>query len=164
MACAPHVAGGDMQKNKEHRAQWGRLVELVEGARAAVIADLRANLDQVQYQLEHRPIREVDRYVDPEHLLAAEAHAAEQEREAERAFRSRQLAWHMLLRVKLEHRNRGEGRCHCGKRLDVCPTAKIVGGYEALTAWEQREIDRAMRGENNWLPDGHPALLDRRGT
>lgn len=108
-----------------------------------------------EWQLEVRPVREVERYVDADQMAAARA-------EADRAFRSREHAWRALLEVRLLHRERDAGRCLCGRALGDCSTANIVNAHPGLSRWEEDQIVRLKRGESHLLPDGHPALLDRR--
>jgi hypothetical protein len=49
----------------------------------------------------------VDRYVDFDALHAARS-------EAERAFRSREMAWRALVEVRLLHQEEGDRQCRCG--------------------------------------------------
>jgi len=54
--------------------------------------------------------------------------------------------------------------CRCGTRAERCPIAATADRYPALKAWEDEQVDRLRRGESHALPDGHPAVLDRRGA
>lgn len=118
---------------------------------------MRERIDALEQELRDRPERVVDRYVDLDKLQLVQA-------EAERAFRSREHAWQALTEVRLLHREDDDGHCRCGTRADRCPIAAIADRYPALKAWEDEQVDRLRRGESHALPDGHPAVLDRRGA
>lgn len=97
----------------------------------------------------------MDRYIDLDALQSARS-------EADRAFRSREMAWQALVEVRLLHREEDE-RCRCGLRVDRCSVAQIVDLYPALRGWEDEQAERLRRAANLTLfPDAHPAVLDRR--
>lgn len=154
--CGPH-AGFALQSDRDHLRLWRELLADHDDQHAREATGLRERIDALEQQLRDRPERVVDRYVDLGELQLARA-------EADRAFRSREHAWQALTEIRLLHREDDAGQCRCGTRADKCPVALIVDRYPALRAWEDEQVDRLRRGESHALPDGHPAVLDRRGA
>lgn len=154
--CGPH-AGFALQSDRDHLRFWRELLARHDDQHAREVTGLRERIVALEQQLRDRPARVVDRYVNIDELQKARA-------EAERAFRSREKAWQALTEVRLMHREDDLGHCLCGTRADKCPVALIVDRYPALKAWEDEQVVRLRHGESHALPDGHPAVLDRRGA
>lgn len=152
--CLPHL-GFSLRSDREHLQLWQALTERQSREHAQEASALRTRITELEQELRSRPERLVDRHVDLNELQAARS-------EADRAFRSREMAWQALVEIRLLHREEDDGQCRCGLRLDRCRVAQIVDRYPALQRWEKEQIERVRRGEAHALPDGHPALLDRR--
>lgn len=122
---------------------------------ARVVTRLEEQARQLQQTLDDRPERVVVQNLDLQ-----EVRAAQEARDA--AFRSRDTAFQALSELRLLHHDTGEGQCRCGKRLDRCDVAAVVDRYPALRAWEEKQAEFLRRGLPHLLPNGHPAVLDRR--
>jgi hypothetical protein len=134
---------------------WRALARSRKQDHERVEVQLRDQIAQLEQDLRDRPTRTVDRWVDRDELEEARS-------EADRAFRSRENAWQALCMVRLFHREGQPGQCRCGQRLDRWKTAPIVDHYPALEKWEREQVRRLRSGLSHNLPEGHPALLDRR--
>lgn len=152
--CHDH-ARDSPRANQAHIEMWRALARSRKQDHERVEAQLRDQIAQLEQDLRDRPTRIVERWVDQDEL--EEAHT-----EADRAFRSRENAWQALCMVRLLHREGQPGQCRCGQRLDRCKTAQIVDRYPALEKWEREQVSRLRSGLTHNLPEGHPALLDRR--
>jgi hypothetical protein len=155
--CPPcHEHGSNsLEASRVHAELWRTLArsrQLERDAREVQLKDRIAHLEQ---ELCDRPTQTIDRWVDLDQLEEARG-------EADRAFRSRENAWQALCMVRLLHREGQPGQCRCGLRLDRCKTAQIVDHYPALEKWEKEQVIRLRRGLSHNLPEGHPAILDRR--
>jgi len=148
---APDIA----QANRDHIEMWRALARSRKQDHERVEVQLRDQIAQLEQDLRDRPTRTVDRWVDRDELEEARS-------EADRAFRSRENAWQALCMVRLFHREGQPGQCRCGQRLDRWKTAPIVDHYPALEKWEREQVRRLRSGLSHNLPEGHPALLDRR--
>jgi hypothetical protein len=135
------LADAGPHPNKAHAA-WGR--------RAHRLDPDPATAPTVRWIFAQRLVRTTSRELE------------EAREEADRAFRSRENAWQALCMVRLLHREGQPGQCRCGLRLDRCKTAQIVDHYPALEKWEKEQVLRLRRGLSHNLPEGHPAVLDRR--
>ena len=155
--CPPcHQHGPNMlEASRVHAELWRELARSRQAERDAREAQLRNRIAQLEQELHDRPTRTVDRWVGLDELEEARD-------EAQRAFRSRDNAWQALCMVRLIHRESQPGQCRCGQRLDRCKTAEIVDHYPGRENWEREQVRRLRNGQSHDLPDGHPALLDRR--
>jgi hypothetical protein len=155
--CPPcHDHGPNMlEASRVHAELWRTLARSRQMERDVREAQLKNRIAQLEQELHDRPTRTVERWVDQDQLKEAKE-------EADRAFRSRENAWQALCLVRLIHREGQPGQCRCGLRLDRCETAKIVDHYPGLEKWEKEQVRRQRDGLTHNLPDGHPALLDRR--
>lgn len=150
--CYEHGASM-MAANRKHTELWRSLVQSQKRDHDAHAARLGEEISLLRKQLDERPEKIVERYVDQQELDAARA-------EAQRAFQSRENAWQALCQVRLIHREGESGYCRCGKRMDNCKIVKIVDRYPGLEAWEKEQYQRLRDGRDHRLPDGHPAVLD----
>jgi hypothetical protein len=144
-----------LEASRVHAELWRELARSRQLERDAREGQLRNQLAELEQKLRDRPTRTVERWVDLDELEEARE-------EAERAFRSRDNAWQALCMVRLLHREGQPGQCRCGLRLDRCKIAQVVDHYPGLEKWEKEQVGRLRRGLQHNLPDGHPALLDRR--
>jgi hypothetical protein len=143
------------EANQAHIEMWKALARSRKQDHERVEVQLRDRIAELEQELRDRPTRTVDRWVNRDELEEAQE-------EAQRAFRSRENAWQALCEVRLLHREGQPGQCRCGLRLDRCKVAQIVDHYPALEKWEREQVSRLRRGLIHALPEGHPALLDRR--
>jgi hypothetical protein len=145
-----------MERDRVHIGLWRSLSQSHAHAHRTEAARLRSRITELEQELADRPEKEVVSYVGEDEIRGANE-------EAGRAFRSRERAWQALCEIRVLHRERDEGRCQCGLRIDRCQIAEIVARYPALLKWEAEQIRRLR--SNDWrghmLPDGHPAVLDR---
>jgi hypothetical protein len=155
--CPPcHEHGSNsLEASRVHAELWRTLARSGQLERDAREAQLKSRIAQLEQELRDRPAQTIERWVDLDKLEEARE-------EADRAFRSRENAWQALCMVRLLHREGQPGQCRCGLRLDRCKTAQIVGHYPALEKWEKEQVLRLRRGLSHNLPEGHPAILDRR--
>jgi hypothetical protein len=144
-----------MEASRVHSEFWRELARSRQRDHDATGARLKARIAELEQELRDRPTQTVERWVDRDQLEEARE-------EADRAFRSRENAWQALCMVRLIHREGQPGQCRCGLRLDRCKVAQIMDHYPALEKWEKEQVRRLRRGLSHNLPDGHPALLDRR--
>jgi hypothetical protein len=152
--CFDHQ-GFAMRSDPEHIELWRSFLERQQQEHQAVVAQLRGRIIGLEQELRERPEKVVERYIDADELQAARA-------EADRAFRSRQMAWQALVEIRLLHREIDNGMCRCSMRVDRCPIAEIVARYPALARWEKEQYERLRRDESHALPENHPAVLDPR--
>jgi len=153
-----HDHGPDVnQKDFAHLEMWTDFARALRRDYRDKEAELRRTVSGLEQQLLDRPEKIVERYIGQDEIDEARE-------EAERAFRSREMAFRALCEVRLLHREGQPGQCRCGLRLDRCPMAEIVDRYRALEKWEIEQYRRLKAGKTHNLPDGHPALLDPRWT
>lgn len=152
--CHDHGASA-MEANRVHIEMWRALARSRKQDHERAEAHLKNRIAQLEQELRDRPTRTVERWVDRDKLEEARE-------EADRAFRSRENAWQALCLVWLIHREGQPGQCRCGLLLDRCKTAEIVDHYPGLEKWEREQVRRLRTGQVHALPEGHPALLDRR--
>lgn len=152
--CLPHL-GFSMRSDTEHLQMWITLDQHHQDRAASQVALLQGDLEGMRAQLDARPERLVEKYLDADVLVEAR-------RTAERAFSSRERAWRTLVQVRLLHHEVENGRCRCGRRADQCDVAQLLADYRALNGWEQQQVARCRCGLAHGLPSGHPATLDRR--
>jgi hypothetical protein len=145
-----------MAANRTHIDLWSSLVRSEQLEHDKELARLREKISNLEHELNERPERIVERYIDEQELKSARD-------EAQRAFRSRENAWQALCEIRLIHREGELGRCRCGERLDTCKIAGIVDRYPGLEQWEKEQYQRLRNHQDHGLPDGHPAVLDPRG-
>lgn len=122
---------------------------------AAEISRLSARIAERERELAERPQRVVYENLDQETVDDALA-------ERDQAYRSRDAASRVLLEIRLLHRDTGNRHCRCGTRTDQCQVSQIFDEHPSLEKWEARQIRRFHEGLPHLLPDGHPAMLDRR--
>jgi len=144
-----------LEASRVHAEVWRDLARSRQRERDSREAQLRDRIAELERELNDRPERTVTRWVDLDELEEARD-------EAQRAFRSRENAWQSLCMVRLLHREGQAGQCRCGLRLDRCKTAEIVDHYPGLVKWEKEQVRRLRAGQSHNLPEGHPAILDRR--
>lgn len=114
-------------------------------------AVLIAQIGELRSELENRPIKTVVQNLDQE--VVDEAH-----RQCSAAMGSRDRAFRELLAIKLLHQARPDlSRCTCGLSLSACKTRTLVDDFAPLRDWEAKQRERLRRGEQHYLPEGHPA-------
>ena len=128
-----------MERDRVHINLWRSLGQKQAQEHRAEAAQMREQIAHLEQELAERPVREVQRLVDADELQKYKD-------EADRAFRSREVAWQGLCEIRLRHREGEAGRCRCGLRMDRCQIAEIVGKYPALVKWEMEQVRR--------MPDG----------
>ena len=159
--CLRHM-GSDgptaVRRDRQHVDLWADTATALLAERdadhAVEVAALHAEIASRDRLLAERPERVVVQNLDRQTVYEAEA-------EAERAFRSRDHAYRVLVEIRLLHRETTGGGCRCGRT--GCPVSEILDDFRALERWEAKQIDRLKQGLPHDLPAGHPALLDRRG-
>jgi len=110
---------------------------------------------RMRQELDERPVRVVEKWVDADVL--EEAHEF-----ARRAYGSREHAFRQLCLIHMNHHElRGE-RCSCGRSIADCDVVGIVEGYRALLRWERAQEDREERGLRHGLPYEYVHKLGRR--
>ena len=153
------VASIARRREAQHAKMWAEdqreALEALEERHGRVLASLQQQVAQLQQTLDDRPERVVVQNLDLQ-----EVRAAHDARDA--AYRSRDTAYQALCELRLLHHETGDGQCRCGRRVDRCDVAGIVDRYPALRLWEDKQAEFLRRGLPHLLPDGHPAVLDRR--
>jgi hypothetical protein len=117
------------KRDLDHLQLWRRDVAAWKTERLS----LEQQIARLKRELEERPIQVVRENLDAE--VVADAEEAR-----DRAYRSRDLAYHDLCHVRLLHRDSGDGSCRCGLPTAKCRTAKLIGETEHIKAWERRQI------------------------
>jgi hypothetical protein len=133
---------------RNERARWTAQAE-------RKITRLEEQVEQLQTKLNERPVHVVHENLDAETVKEAES-----DRDA--AYRSRDKAMQFLCQVRLLHQERIPGKCTCYKNYSECKTAQVVGKIQMLSEWEGKQVTRMRMGYSHYLPDNHPAMLDRR--
>lgn len=152
--CIAH-AGFGLQMSTEHIPLWAEYVAEVQAEAQRLVAEADGRAARAQAELAERPERVVEKYLNEEEVRTARS-------EADRAFRSREHAWHDLSALGLLHTELDGDRCRCGKDRRSCPEAAIVDAVRGLGAWESRQAAEHRAGRRHFLPEGHPALIDHR--
>jgi hypothetical protein len=148
-------AGFGLRMASEHVPLWQAYVQAVEAEAATNLSEAEARTEQARRQLEARPERVVEKYLNEADIVAAK-------HQAQRAYTSREYAWQALSALGLLHVEQPEGQCRCGKVRRSCAEAQLVNGVNGLRQWEARQAEAHRQGHRHYLPDGHPALIDYR--
>jgi hypothetical protein len=156
--CQEHK-GFAQAADRDHRRWWRvrlddqqRLAEEERSRLLARVSEVQAELDKERLT---RPERLVEKWINQDEIDAAQS-------EAQRAFRSREMAFQQLSLVRLLHRESVGGRCRCGTPLAKCQTFALLDGYPALMAWEREQLRRYGARVEHALPLDHPLLHDPR--
>jgi hypothetical protein len=145
------------RRNDDHVRAWSKARSVLTAQTRRATERLVKELDEARIELEQRPVRIVRENLDAETVEKAVS-------DRDIAYRSRDIAMQALCRVRLLHRERAPSECSCGRNYSKCQTAQIVQEYEALANWEAKQITRMRQNLNHYLPDNHPAILDRRSA
>lgn len=148
------------KRDADHCHMWRleteRRVAVEHAANAAELQAARTRVAELETELAERPER-----VRTVHADADTLREAAQERDD--AYRKRDWAFQTLSEVRLEHGDRGNGRCRCSLPLDKCGTAAIVDQYPALRSWEHKQwllLTDSYSSRQCLLPENHPARFD----
>jgi hypothetical protein len=142
--------------NSDHLRAWRGAQSSLQAKANREKELLGQQLEEARLELEKRPIKIVHENLDAETVADAESRR-------DKAYKSRDLTMHTLSRIRLLHRNDGKGKCACGEAYSKCKTAQVIeDDVIALDRWEKNQADRLRRGLTHFLPDNHPAVLDRR--
>lgn len=157
-ACVAH-AGNPLQEVREHRGQWLALLTDVEGRHGAVVSALTDQVAELRQQLDDRPVREVERVINQDAFT-------EVTQDMERAFKQRDYAYELFVRLLLVHRlNPERTACICGLTEKQCEAARILEDWRRpIRNWERKQIELFRKDREHRLPANHPAVLDRRLT
>lgn len=139
----------------EHIPLWQTYVANLKREHDIELADAERRVSEAHQALAQRPEKIVEKYINQQDIVAAEE-------KADRAFRSRQVAWRALSELGMAHTELPGDRCRCGKHRRSCNEAAVVTSVAGLPAWEARQAAEHRAGRRHFLPDGHPALLDHR--
>jgi hypothetical protein len=123
----------------------------------ALLRQAEHKADGRAQELADRPVRVIEKDLDAERVGQAR-------RQMEAAFRSRDHAFSDLMAIRLLHRDGGEAKCRCGRKSSNCKEYQIVVRSTHLADWERKQVDRARRGLDHFLPDNHPAVSSRSWT
>jgi hypothetical protein len=143
------------RRDTDHVRAWSQ-ERVVRSAQAQRVQEqLEKQLEEARLELAQRPVNVIHENLDVE--IVAEA---ESRRDA--AYRSRDLAMRELCKIRLLHREDGQGQCGCGNSYSKCKTTKVIYNNSALEKWESGQIARMRKNLDHSLPDNHPVVLDRR--
>lgn len=150
--CARHQGSDvhDLKKAaKVHREMWEEhereRIELLEECQQRQIAERDARIAGLQEELEQRPVRVVEKWMEAGVLN--EAHEA-----AARAYHSRDHAFRQMCLIHMKHHEVTGERCSCGRSIADCDVVGILEGYRALMRWELRQEERRDQGKSHQLP------------
>lgn len=165
----------DLQQNINLHRQWWleytseavhRHNSLVSGLRRQVqdaqgtAADLEGKLADLNAVVirDYRdaPLGDLQTWIQSEAVKAAESRVRG-------AYKSRDYMMASIWRLDQLHKNgRTRGTCACGKPEGKCPDrAALTPVLNALTTWENRELDRLKVGKDHGLPAEHPKVMER---
>lgn len=147
------------KREKEHFELWA--VDASEAAeeaarqQEAAVARVQSHVDELQAELQARPVRVVIENPGQEKIDQAY-------QDRQKAFALRDRAFRVLSAVHLLHHDVGGDECSCGTSLRECSVAQEVDGNHALKGWERKQWERKRDGLPHLLPAGHPGVIDYR--
>lgn len=150
--CARHQGSDayDLKKAVQvHREMWAEhereRVEALTERHEARVAERDAKIEQLQEELDQRPVQVIEKWVDADVLH--EAHAA-----ATAAYRSRDHAFRQMCLIHMKHHEVTGERCSCGRSIADCDVVGVLEGYRALMRWERKQEERRDQGLSHQLP------------
>jgi len=142
-----------LQRDVDHLRAWrevGTSLEAEVRRQETAVADKQAELDA-------RPVRVVTENLD---LVRVEEAVAERDR----AYSSRDRAFHLLSAAVLLHQEAASGKCACGLAFKACEVGQLLEEEgRGLRDWEKKQRERMEDGHSHWLPANHPFVIDQRG-